>query len=523
MELKKEDHINLEPKGLADFYWFVSEILGHKKNEELGWSDLCKEHLELCKFLQFGAEKFKLILMPRFSLKSCICTIGYSLWRMVKDPNIRILIYSDSATKAQGFLGGIKSHITGESSDSMFSKLYGSLETDLRSGKWNESQITIKTRVHPEKEPTVDTGGIESTKVGCHYSLIIFDDIVSDLNTTTKAQMDKTYDCYKKSLSLLAPNGEVVMVGTRWAFGDTYGRIIAESENGESKDYGIMIKKAIVNDTYPFEAVGLNKTFLDGQRQRQGSYFFSVLYQNSPVDDSTAIFRHDDFKFYGKEKDLPLSDLFITCTCDPAGEGEDYTAFTVVGTDSNMRMYLLYASARHYQPSDLIEEIVKLSYAYKFVKFGIEVNFFGQMMDRELKMRLEQERKNPLFRSFGIEQFRASNMKNGKHPRILSLQPYHERGDLLFPGNSVESLKGSYSELAYQMMQYTHDHKPLHDDLIDSLSYHTQLIQKGSSAPEDKPAEDTIAYIMEQQREHLMKIERMKPRMYRRFYEPIFK
>lgn len=504
-EIKAIDYTN-------NFYKFCCECLGY--------ADLLPEHKELCKFIsipEVDNHKSKLILMPRYSFKSSVVTIAYSLWRLAGEPDLRILIYSESATRAQSFLQGIKNHILGESEKSKFRKDFGKWETDPHKGKWNESQIIIATRKNAQSEPSIDTGGIETGKVGMHYDLIIFDDIVSDLNTTTKAQMDKIYDCYKKSMSLLKPGGEVIITGTRWNFGDAYGRILQDNTG----EFGVFLKKAIDGDRYLFEKIGLTKEFLESQKQKQGSYTWSCLYQNSPVDDSSAIFKHDDFKFYGEK--IQHDKLFITCTCDPAGEGDDYTAITVVGTDDKLRMYLLDAVNAHFKPNEIIEKIIRLNYQWGFDKFGIETNFFNGMLEKELQLCTEAERRNNKFKPFSIEAFRASARHGeGKHARILSLQPYHERGDLLFPGDKVESLKGSFSELAYQMLQYTQEHRPIHDDLLDSLAYHIKLIQRGDGAPIEQYPENSIMGILEKERQLHNQAQRCLPRKYRRLWEPAF-
>lgn len=754
------DNIDIDNliKWRKDFWSFVTECLGHRKNAELGWKDLVQEHKDLCDFLQHDKHKFKLILMPRYSLKSCIANAGCNLWDLVKNENKKILIYSDSAGKAEGFLSDIKNHIEGKAGNSVFRDYYPDWETDSHKGTWNQSQIDVSVRKAHSKEPSIDTGGIESSKVGLHYHKIVFDDIVSDLNVTTKAQMDKVWDCYRKSLSLLEPGGEVVVIGTRWNFGDAYGRILEEARGND--EWGIFVKKAVTEDgRYPFKGIGLDKKFLAAQKVRQGSYFFSCnpagtpilmgdwtykdieninigdsvvgwkdkegkynkpkltkskvlfkgcreadvvkvifkngniirctadhkwwsnkqfkakktattkkynywpaevgkriaylnwmtcsdnsmdlkwlagifdgegstdgqniklyqdsaynyevcaeierilrkygfdygknkdafwikggirerhrfllltnpvrkkkiintlwksdfvqrldeverivpdgrelvysfqtetgnyvawgycskncLYQNDPVDDSTALFRAKDFAFY---KTVDLKNLYITCACDPAGSGEDYTAFTVVGTDKEMRMYVLYARAMQYKPHQIINEIVRLSYAYKFTRFGIEVNTFNGMLETELKQVLAEERKNPKFNSFGIETMR-STVGKGKHARILSLQPIHERGDLLFEGETFERLRGDMATLGDQMVRYTHSHRPLHDDLVDSLSYHVQLARRGEGDEKEGLKENSIAAIIEQERQRMNFDERRLPRKYRKFYEPIF-
>ena len=455
--------------------------------DSLGYHDMNAEHRALCEFINGPTDPgkrihykrnkklFNLILMPRYTFKSCVATVGYSLYRLLFDPNIRILIYSDATSKAQGFLTSVKNHIMGKVDNSKFRAQWGEWETDPKKGKWNESAIIVKTRSTASAEPSIETAGIETSLVGRHYDLIIFDDIVSDKNVTTKEQMDKTSECYSKALSLLRPGGEVLMVGTRWHFGDLYGRIIAENKHRQT--FGIFHRKAEIDGKLLFADIGensLTRSFLEQQRLQQGSYIFSCLYLNEPTDDETRVFKTTDFAFYGSIKP---DDLYITATCDPAGQGEDFTAITVVGTDTNMDMHILEIVNKHLQPSEIIEKIINLNYKYKFKMFGLEKTFFRGMLRLELERRIKEERQNDKFRLFGIHEFEPSGRKGeGKANRIMALQPYHERGALKFPGEKVELLKDAFSDLAYQMIQFPN---AAHDDILDSLAYHLPLIRKG--------------------------------------------
>ena len=477
----------------------------------LGYRDLNSIHNRLCSFLE-EKWKYKIILMPRYTFKSCIATVGYSLWRLARNPNERILIYSDAATKAEGFLTSITNHITDKVAGSSFRKTFGPWETNDKSLAWNRSQIVIKPRIEGHKEPSVDTGGIETSKIGCHYDLIIFDDIVSDVNVTTKAQMDKVSDCYKKSLSLLKPGGDVVIVGTRWHFGDLYGRLIAE--NRESGLFRTFIEKAFTGDDYFFANIGensLTKDRLQLLRSQQGTRVFSCLYQNTPTDDETAIFKEKDFSF----KEVSSIDLYLTATLDPAGEGEDFTAITIVGTDHQMNMYLLEIVNEHLKPSQIIDKILTLNYKYKFKMLGIETNFFRGTLKQELDTRrFKEHQDNPKnFPLFGIHEFLASSKRGeGKYQRICALQPYHERGAIKFPGTCFELLKGAFSELSFQMVQFPN---APHDDILDSLAYHLPLIRKGGLVKTKEIPHNCPADLERQAYEQELKSMRMRPRRYR--------
>lgn len=482
----------------------------------LGFYDLNEIHKELCCFLE-EESLFKLILMPRYSFKSSICTIGYILKELVKDANQRILIYSDATSKAEAFLTSVKAHIEGRVERSKFSDIFDWYVSD-KTATWNLSKIVIKDRATSYPEPSVDTGGQETSKVGMHYDTIIFDDIVSDKNVTTKEQMDKTVECYKKALSLLRPGGKVLIVGTRWNFGDLYGRLIAE--NSIRKVFKLFIKPAISDKgEYLFDNIGLNsltKEFLESQKANQGTYTFSCLYLNNPVDSENAVFKVSNFSFYGNVK---KDDLYITGTCDPAGEGEDWTAITVVGTDCNMDMYILDAVNEHLQPSEIIQKIIDLHYKWGFRMFGLEKNFYRGMLQKALQDKVNEERKeNHKFRLFGMIEFDPSGRKGqSKTNRIMALQPYHERAAIKFPGEKFELLEGEFAVLADQMQKMTSDGcKARHDDLLDSLAYHLPIAQKGGVAKQQEAPWSSAVWFENEQYNKEVNRMRHLPRKFQR-------
>lgn len=494
----------------------------------LGYHEMNSIHDEVCLVLQFDEHKSKMFLLPRNTFKSSVITCGYALFYLKKNPNKRILIYSDSATKASGFLTDIKNHIEGKARNSIFKDLYGDWATSPYTGKWNDSQIIISERSESRKEPSIDTAGIETSRVGQHYDLILFDDIVTDINTTTKAQMDKVYECYQKSLSLLKPNGDIVIVGTRWTFGDAYGRII--EENKDNPTFRVFIKKAYEESNgekiYNFADCGeesLTPAFLEDKRKKLGNHFFSCLYMNSPASDDTVVFKSSNFKFFDS---ISTDSLYITATVDPAGEGEDFTAITVVGFDNEKKMYVLDLVNAHLKPSQIVQKIIELSYKWKFVKLGIETNTFRGMLEDDVKNARDEERNrdNSSFQDFSIELFTSTCKKGeGKHSRILSLEPIHERGEIFLRGKNIDSLTGVYSELATQMLQYTYDGgKSPHDDLLDALAFQVKLMRSGGKAEVVRYEKNSLAWFEMQEYEKVMKLNRRVPRSLRKSFELSF-
>lgn len=508
-------------KAQQDFFWFCTEVLGYKSNEFYkDYRDLCQKHRELTAFIS-GEGSHKLVLCPRYSVKSSIVTVGYSLWRMVKDPNIRILIYSENATKARAFLTDIKNHILGRAPNSKFREMYPGWESDPREDKWTEEKIVISSRKVSLREPTVDTAGIETGKVGVHCDLLIHDDIVSDVNATTKVQMDKVFECYKKSLSLLKPDGEVILVGTRWSYGDAYGRIIDENP-GKGNLFKLFITDAEAENpdgTLLYESIGLTREFLNRQKSEQGTYLYSSLYRNEPANADTCLFRIENFRFYeyvpGFEKNM-----YITGALDPAGEGDDYSAFTVCATDFKKNIYILDAVNRRMMPHELVNEVIRLNYKWGFDRFVVEKNFFKGMLEKEFREVEKEHIGKPGFKQFGFSEDLVTSVAQKSWTRVLSLQPVHERGQLYFPGKSVNTLPKPYSDLADQMMQFTVDgSKSAHDDLLMSLSFHLSIILPGGEAETGYIPENSVAWYERQWVEEHNAMQRRLPRQKRTYLE----
>ena len=177
----------------------------------------------ICQALQEPTTR-KLVCVPRGTLKSTIASVAYPIWRITKNPNIRILLDSELYSNSKNFLREIKGHIQGNQE---FINCYGDLVGPL----WNEGEIIVKGRTRSLKEPTIACSGIGAGKTSQHYDLIIADDLSSYQNTMNPDVAKKTLDHYKLYQSLLDPGGTIVIIGTRYSEIDIIGFVI-ENELG---------------------------------------------------------------------------------------------------------------------------------------------------------------------------------------------------------------------------------------------------------------------------------------------------
>jgi hypothetical protein len=196
-----------------DFLSFLKDVLGYVDIVE-------GVHGPIVKLLTDRSSRYKMFLLPRGSFKTSIVSIGYPLWRLAYEPDLRILLDSKTLDRAKMILSEIKWHI--EYND-RFKEIYGEWKNIPG---WQEDAVTIPQRTRPLKEPSIATGGVDSPRTGGHYDIIIADDLHDEKNITTDLMRQRVILHYKTLHPILEPDGELIIVGTRWHTEDVYKYIM---------------------------------------------------------------------------------------------------------------------------------------------------------------------------------------------------------------------------------------------------------------------------------------------------------
>lgn len=450
--------------GAQNLYYFCKYILGYQEIEE-------KPHRDLCQFLQTKEKDRpgKLILMPRGSFKSSIATIGTTVQDVVNNPNIRILIASETYQNAQKFLREIKGHFE---TNQEFINHYGNLVSPVG---WTETEITVNKRTKNLKEPTISTAGIDVTKVGMHYDKIVVDDPVSQNNITSPEQIQKTLEWFQQLFSLLEPGGEVVVIGTRWDDLDLYGYII---DMAEKLRFNIYVRSAIDKEGNLLFPTRLTHEFLDNTLAIQGSYIFACQYLNDPVPMENAVLGNV-MKYY--PENIMGKKLYKFAAMDLAisqKQTADYNAWVVVGVDEDKNWYVLDAIHKRCTPKEAIDFTFALYSLHKPVKIGVETVAFQKAM---IYMFQEEMANRKQF--LPLEELKSDT---DKLRRILSIQPKVQNAQLF--------IKDDQADLEYEMRRFP---RGKHDDLVDALAYINQIVyypQKERRAIEYEPENETTGY-----------------------------
>lgn len=228
-------------------------------------------------------KKMLLLMMPRNTFKSSVVTIGFALQFILHEPNGRVLVDSETFSKAKAFLAEIKGHLEDtEKYREVFYTIYGKYPDDDKKStttRWTDSQIDVSCRTKKRKEPTFSASGIDKSINGMHYDLIVCDDLHSEKNVTNKEQIEQVIQHWKLSLSLLEPNKYMVVIGTRWHYKDMYQYLL----DAERDRFNIMIRQAKSPEGVLFFPEILTEEFLDKQKRSQGSYMFSCTPGETPI------------------------------------------------------------------------------------------------------------------------------------------------------------------------------------------------------------------------------------------------
>jgi predicted phage terminase large subunit-like protein len=456
-------------KNLFKFNRFILEIEKGK-----GMLPMAEVHKEMCKFIDDNKHKKKLALIPRGHLKSTTITVGRVVQAICENPTVRILIANATYGLACSFLTEVKRHLKFNEKIKM---IWGDLTKDAE--KWSENQITLSKAKQQggKKEATVTAMGVESALTSQHYDIIIGDDLVNKDYVNTAEQIDKTIDFYKECLNLLEPDGEMILLGTRWDDKDLYGWIL-DRDNKALDDFEVFIREAYEGDIdgddfkklYPQK---FTKSHLIKLREQQGPYIFSCQYKNNPISKDNADFKQEWFRYY-ERKDIEGKILNKFTMTDPAislEKSADFTAMVTVGVDSEGLIYILDIERVKIEPNQLIDLMFIKYRQFKSLVIGIEDVAFQRTLQYTLSE--EMQKRGEYLPIKPVKPYARS-----KDQRIRGLQPLYANGRILHC-KDTKYIKNLEDEL----LRFP---RGKHDDVIDALSYNLDFMFPAKKSRESK-------------------------------------
>lgn len=463
----------------TDLYFLCKYILNYEKMEPHVHQELCdyttsilpnfpedKKQKLMENNKDFDPRKnLLLLLMPRGTFKSSVVTIGFTMQFLLNEPNARVLIDSETFGKSKAFLREILEHmINNEKYREVFRAIHGvypyTKKSDMR--LWTDSEVILPSRSVPKKEPTISCAGIDVTKNGMHYDLIICDDLHSEKNVTNGEQIQQVIDHYRLAFSLLDPGKPMIVIGTRWDYSDLYQHII----DFEAEDFNILKKSAYNPDGSLLFPEVLSEKELDKIRRRQGVGIFSKQYLNDPVSDENATFKRDQIirMEWNLVKDKPMN-WYLSgdpSYYDPRGTTSysDFATLVLMGMDAERNLYVRHLVRKKMSYSEFINEIFNIYTDKKYIDIRRNMKIIIEVIGtKSLSYELSNEQRR---RNTWLPLTEIKSRAQGKEERIRGLAPFYEYGHI-FHIKECQQLE----DLEYELLHFPSGR---HDDIIDAMA-----------------------------------------------------
>lgn len=402
-------------------------------------------------------------LAPRGFGKSTVGDVDYCITRILREPNIRIMIGSKTQGQSEAFLKEIRTHF--ESNEDLI-RVFG----DMKGAKWTDKEFTVATRTIIKKEATVTALGASGAVVSKHFDLIIGDDLVGFENARTQSQREKLRDWFYSALyPTLEPHGEIHILGTRYHPLDLYQNLI------DSGNYRVQIQRAIKHNGESLWQKKFPVKLLERIRRESGLIIFNMQYQNDTELAKGTIFKSQYFKYHqghfcengqwfvntldssGRLRRVKVN---IYMGCDLAiktKEINDYFVICVIGVDENRNIYVLEFYKDRISFNEQKKAIINYANKYKgVVRIGVETVSYQEVLAQELR---------------GITTLPIVDIDtiSDKVTRAIRRSPLFENGKVFF-GENMQEIEECL--LLFPDVE--------HDDLFDALEFAITMVEDGN-------------------------------------------
>lgn len=328
-----------------------------------------------------GECKRLMIQMPPRHGKSEMTTIRYPVWRLMRNPEMRIIIGCYNAERAESF--------------SRRARQYA-----------RQSQINLKSERKSVTEwETASDGGVRAAGFGSGVTgygadLLILDDPIKNREEAESQTFRKRiWNSYKDDFyTRLEPNGAIILIMTRWHNDDLAGKLLDEMDKGGEYWEKITLPAlAEVNDPLgrrPGEALCPDRYDIEALHRirRLQKRTFAALYQQKPQLPEGNLFRGEWIDAAritnravakgGRQQMLFETMDEIVVVIDPSGSGHsgsDEVGLAVVGAKGD-DFYVFDVWGDQVLPSVWVSKAVAWFHQYLANRIIGEANYGGEMV-----------------------------------------------------------------------------------------------------------------------------------------------
>ena len=377
---------------------------------------------------------------------------GYIIWKIVTNPDIRILIVTINQDLANTTMDFVQRHLEGnERLRDVFGQQKGTTD-------WSRSSMRVVSAKRVTREPTLMVIGVTSSMVGPHFEMVILDDITDQKNSKTEYRRRDLVRWFNNTLMpMVEPkDSKVISIGTKWHQDDIHTYFSGISNYVCKRYQAILQEKDEENGIEPEvlwpERFSYEK--LQEIKKSYGNVAFMMQYQNEFISDEESPIKFEwvQSALEGYRNVLPPYDTYIGVDLASKGEESDFFALSVIAVKDGI-IYLVDGYRGHISMSQQFQVINGYYAKWQPVRIGIDQAAQQKMIVEDL---IE---KSPGLPIIPIK----SSIVNDRTSRVMRLSVFFEQGRVY-----INSKLDVWSD---ELISYP---RGAHDDTIDSLSYAIQ-------------------------------------------------
>jgi hypothetical protein len=469
--LSEQEQNALILRGVAESGSFAEYSILIDENYQLEWfHEIIADKLEAGLHKLEQGENVRLaIFMPPRNGKSDMGTQKFPSYVLGKHPDWPIMVSSYSDELATDF--GFKTR------DIMGTPEYHTMfDTRLR------HDAKAKGRWFTDKGGSYTAIGVGGSATGRGFKIGIIDDPFKNREEADSATIrDSRHKWYQSTFYTRAEGASmIILILTRWHEDDLAGRVLADAEDARKRgdpydEWDVVEFKAIATQEDEHRKVGdplwpakFSLDRLQRIKSSIGSYEFSALYQQTPIDEENRKFKQAWFQYRAYE-DVRQRQTYNTMTIDPRGKddvklGKDYIGVTINLCDAEGNWNIISERIK-LSATGMIDMMFTNWARYKLRCIGVEDTQFWQglknQVDQEMKLRGVFPR---------IEELKTRGTQ--KELRIETLVPRYEHGTIYHLTIGGQNMCGDLEE---ELALFP---KATNDDASDSLAYQDQVARK---------------------------------------------
>lgn len=159
-----------------------------------------------------------------------------------------------------------------------FAEVFPWARSGVAGAKWTEGEWTIRgAEAAIGKDATLLAGSLYGLKPGPRFDLLLCDDLVGPDEVATQGQRAKAEERFWAVIEpMLTPDGQIVVLGTRWHEDDLYADLMA-------KGWPAHVRQALDADDGALWPEYWSAERLLAKREELGRAIFELQYQNDPA------------------------------------------------------------------------------------------------------------------------------------------------------------------------------------------------------------------------------------------------